>query len=107
MYSSKENNEPDFYFVHFKPRILIFGRQILYNIHGNIRGTPQLNDNSSDQDRTVLSFVINTKKKYHVFAPMGRFQLELIYLYFPPMVENKGKFLLLCNMQQLRILYSP
>ena len=23
-------------------------------------------------------------KKYHVFAPMGRFQLELIYLYFPP-----------------------
>ena len=26
---------------------------------------------------------INTKK-YHVFAPMGRFQLESIYLYFPP-----------------------
>jgi len=26
---------------------------------------------------------INTLK-YHVFAPMGRFQLELIYLYFPP-----------------------
>ena len=25
---------------------------------------------------------INTFK-YHVFAPMGRFQLELIYLYFP------------------------
>ena len=23
-------------------------------------------------------------KKYHVFAPLGRFQLELIYLYFPP-----------------------
>ena len=22
--------------------------------------------------------------KYHVFAPMGRFQLELIYLYYPP-----------------------
>jgi len=22
--------------------------------------------------------------KYHVIAPMGRFQLELIYLYFPP-----------------------
>ena len=22
--------------------------------------------------------------KYHVFAKMGRFQLELIYLYFPP-----------------------
>ena len=27
--------------------------------------------------------VINTKK-YHVFAPMGIIQLELIYLYFPP-----------------------
>ena len=26
---------------------------------------------------------LNTKK-YHVFAPMGRFQLESIYLYFPP-----------------------
>ena len=26
---------------------------------------------------------INTFK-YHVFALMGRFQLELIYLYFPP-----------------------
>ena len=25
-----------------------------------------------------------TTKKYHVFAPMGRFQLESIYLYFPP-----------------------
>ena len=22
--------------------------------------------------------------KYHVFAPMGRFQLKLIYFYFPP-----------------------
>ena len=27
--------------------------------------------------------VFNTFK-YHVFAPMGRFQLESIYLYFPP-----------------------
>ena len=49
---------------------------------------------------------INTKK-YHVFAPMGRFQLESIYLNFPPssqdrniyiiagtMVENKGKLIL-------------
>ena len=26
----------------------------------------------------------NNTFKYHVFAPMGRFQLELIYLYFPP-----------------------
>ena len=49
-------------------------------------------------------------KKYHVLAPMGRFQLESIYLYFRPssqllliiiiiiisgtMVENKGKFIL-------------
>ena len=41
--------------------------------------------------------------KYHVFAPMGRFQLELFYLYFSPSshlildgmtVENKGKLIL-------------
>ena len=43
--------------------------------------------------------------KYHVFVPMGRFQLELIYLYFLPSfcqkqlfdgktVENKGKLIL-------------
>ena len=31
----------------------------------------------------VLHVFVNTKK-YHVFAPMGRFQLESIYLYFPP-----------------------
>ena len=57
------------------------------------------------------SMVFNTFK-YHVFAPMGRFQLELIYLYFPPpshllyviicmyiidgtTVENKGKLILI------------
>ena len=47
------------------------------------------------------SHEINTFK-YHVFAPMGIFQLELIYLYFPPSfllldgrtVENKGKLTL-------------
>ena len=26
---------------------------------------------------------------------MGRFQLELIYLYFPPTLENKGKLILI------------
>jgi hypothetical protein len=31
-----------------------------------------------------LKLVIIDTKKYHVFAPMGRFQLKLIYLYFPP-----------------------
>ena len=55
--------------------------------------------------------------KYHVFAPMGRIQLELIYLYFPrplhqtvvvsgqkqqlfdgeTVVENKGKLILSHN----------
>ena len=25
--------------------------------------------------------------KYHVFAPMGRLKLELIYLYFPPSIH--------------------
>ena len=33
----------------------------------------------------VIKF--NTKK-YHVFAPMGRFQLESIYLYFPKIKVN-------------------
>ena len=50
----------------------------------------------------LTGWLINTKK-YHVFAPMERFQLELIYLYFPPSsihildgttVENKGKLIL-------------
>jgi hypothetical protein len=57
-----------------------------------------------------ISLYANTGKfntfKYHVFAPMGRFQLESIYLYFPPSsqllknttagttVENKGKLIL-------------
>ena len=33
--------------------------------------------------RKTYNLIYNTFK-YHVFAPMGRFQLELIYLYFPP-----------------------
>ena len=37
----------------------------------------------SSQTNNWIKSVINTKK-YHVFAPMGRFQLEVIYLYFPP-----------------------
>jgi len=32
----------------------------------------------------VFTYLITNTKKYHIFAPMGRFQLELIYLYFPP-----------------------
>ena len=31
-----------------------------------------------------LIATVHINSKYHVFAPMGRFQLELIYLYFPP-----------------------
>ena len=31
----------------------------------------------------VLQSTPRNTKKYHVFAPMGRFQLESIYLYFP------------------------
>ena len=34
-------------------------------------------------------------KKFHVFAPMGRFQLESIYLYFPQssqLVYTQGLF---------------
>ena len=32
----------------------------------------------------VTTIVFLNTFKYHVFAPMGRFQLESIYLYFPP-----------------------
>ena len=38
---------------------------------------------SEDFDSEMNLVKMNTKK-YHVFAPMGRFQLESIYLYFPP-----------------------
>ena len=38
--------------------------------------------------KTGLQELINTYK-YHVFAPMGRFQLELIYLYFSPSFHQK------------------
>ena len=40
-------------------------------------------DYRNDPAISIGSPTINTFK-YHVFAPMGRFQLELIYLYFPP-----------------------
>ena len=33
--------------------------------------------------KKIISIITDTFK-YHVFAPMGRFQLESIYLYFPP-----------------------
>ena len=33
---------------------------------------------------TVKQWKRDNTFKYHVFAPMERFQLELIYLYFPP-----------------------
>ena len=46
-------------------------------------------------------FINFNTKKYHVFAPMGRFQLESIYLYFPlssqlvyTTVKNKGNLIL-------------
>ena len=36
------------------------------------------------QNGKINTISSNTKKKYHVIAPMGRFQLESIYLHFPP-----------------------
>ena len=56
---------------------------------------------------TIVNIGVNTFK-YHIFAPMGRFQLELIYLYFPlsshviymygTTVENIGKLIPPINM---------
>ena len=40
-------------------------------------------DGDESEVRVLQDVGINTFK-YHVFAPMGRFQLESIYLYFPP-----------------------
>ena len=45
--------------------------------------------NRMDKERKVYNIFYNQPQgtntfKYHVFAPIGRFQLELIYLYFPP-----------------------
>ena len=37
-----------------------------------------------NKDLQHLKLNRDTTFKYHVFAPMGRFQLESIYLYFPP-----------------------
>jgi hypothetical protein len=42
---------------------------------------------------------INTFK-YHAFTPMGRFQLELIYLYFPQSVNN-------CPSQETEVTSTP
>ena len=39
---------------------------------------------SCEQQFNYLLFKNVNTKKYHVFATIGRFQLELIYLYFPP-----------------------
>ena len=54
------------------------------------------------QGLVIYQFLEINTFKYPVFAPMGRFQLELIYLYFPPSfhltdgstVENKRKLIL-------------
>ena len=37
--------------------------------------------------------------KYHVFTPMGRFQLELIYLYFLPSLHQT---VVVCDLQAFR-----
>ena len=41
----------------------------------------------------------NNTFKYHVFAPMGRFQLELIYLHFPPSFHQTVKYNLFAPME--------
>ena len=41
-------------------------------------------EHSSTDNVFILRHHLHNTFKYRVFAPMGRFQLELIYLYFPP-----------------------
>ena len=52
-------------------------------------------------------YSINTKK-YNVFAPMGRFQLESIYLYFPP--SSQLVYLCFCPdsiIRDFRLSFTP
>ena len=39
---------------------------------------------SDKEPRLIYEHALINTYKYHVFAPMVKFQLELIYLYFPP-----------------------
>ena len=43
--------------------------------------------------------------KYHVFAPMGRFQLESIYLYFPPSSQLLST--VNCSSQETEVTSTP
>jgi hypothetical protein len=51
---------------------------------GIYRRNPSQVDSSWGVESETPVFKFSNTKKYHVFAPNGRFQLELIYLYFPP-----------------------
>ena len=56
-------------------------------LRGNIE--KELKKVAMETVSTSMNLIVHTRsdfntKKYHVFAPMGRFQLESIYLYFPP-----------------------
>ena len=42
------------------------------------------NNTFTSKEFVIVELKDMITKKYHVFAPMGRFQLESIYLYFPP-----------------------
>ena len=65
-------------------------------------------------NNTYVRSLYGNTFKYHVFAPMGRFKLELIYLYFNILyyiiilldgrtVENNGKLILYeLRLKQLR-----
>ena len=39
------------------------------------------------KESTSREHLTRNTKKYHVFVPMGRFQFESIYLYFPPLSQ--------------------
>ena len=64
-----------FYFPYF-PNVLVISFHNYYiQNHKNIQ---KLNPSLLIIDK------FSSTTKYHVFVPLGRFQLELIYLYFPP-----------------------
>ena len=63
--------------------ILINSIKLFDQLYHAISFPKRLNSKSINGKFAKHPVLINTFK-YHVFAPMGRFQLHLIYLYFPP-----------------------
>ena len=82
------------HYIHFTEIHIIYSIQIniLYPLHRNTHYILYSDKHTiSSSQKYTLYTLFRYTFKYHVFAPMGRFQLESIYLYFPPNYMNKKK----------------